>query len=74
MLVTYVAINLHCQCSTVEVAKQETDCGNVHARFDAARGEHLAQVVVGDSRDSPECLPFKTLSWPEDLKSAHILR
>jgi len=49
MLIPQMAIDPHCQRAAVFVAKPSAHRRNVHARFDAARGKEVPEVVVGDA-------------------------
>lgn len=44
-------VNFHCQYSTVPVSKPSADRLDVHAGFNATRGEQMAQVMVGNPVD-----------------------
>jgi hypothetical protein len=48
VLVSQVAVRFHAQRPAVPMAQPARDGWDVHAGFDAARGEQVAQVVVGD--------------------------
>jgi len=46
MLVAQVAVGFHPQRAAVLMAEPPGDCRNVHASFNAARGEQMAQIVM----------------------------
>ena len=52
MLVAKVAVGLHRQRTTVLVPKPARNRWDVHARFNAACGEQVAQIVMGESSDA----------------------
>src|SRR5437660_3981533 len=52
MCVTQMPIDLHGERAAVLVAEPPADRGNVNARFNAARGKKMAQVVMRESGDS----------------------
>ena len=49
VLAPQVAVGFHCQRAAVFVPKPAGDSWNVHAAFDAARREQMAQVVMCDA-------------------------
>ena len=52
MRVAQMPIDLHGERTAVLVAKPPADRGDVNARFNAPRGEEMAQVVMRESGDS----------------------
>lgn len=69
MLVAQMPIGPHGQCAAVLVAKPARDGGNIHAGFNAAGGEQVAQVVMGES-GNPERFASR-VDRPLALVDAH---
>ena len=53
MLLAKVPIHTHRECSSVFVAEAAAESGNVHAGFNARRGEEVTEIVM-DETGRPE--------------------
>jgi len=69
MLVAEMAIDFHCQGATVLMAEPAGDGGNVNAALNAAGGEQMAQIVMGQMSDTG--LSFRRFHRQLGLRYAH---